>query len=220
VAVVPQGALEELAAQAAGKHTPRLFVLSAPSGTGKDTAIDEMRRRGLAIHVVVTYTTRARRTGEIDGTDYNFVSVEAFERMRLEGELLEDAEYARNLYGVPRQPVEEALRRGEDVLLKIEVQGASIVKLKVPSTVLIFLAPPTVELLEQRLRDRQMREKGSVDEADLQRRLAAATRELACIPGYDYLVINHPGRLEEAAQQIETIIRAERHRVNVAPVRV
>ena len=213
VSAVPELALRELAERAAGRHLPRLFVLSAPSGTGKDTLIPELRLRGLTFSVVVTYTTRERRPGEVEGVDYNFVSRSGFEAMRARGDLLEDAEYARNLYGVPRRPVIDALARGEDVLLKIEVQGAAIVKLKVPSTVLIFLAPPNLEVVEQRLHQR-----GASSPEDLERRLRAATRELACIPGYDYLVVNHPGRLDEAVRRVETIILAERNRVNVRPV--
>src|SRR5919199_3615685 len=208
---MPELALKELTERAAGRHQPRIFVLSAPSGTGKDTLIPELRQRGLTFDVVVTYTTREKRPEEVDGVDYNFVAREVFEAMRTRGELLEDAEYARNLYGVPRKPVADALARGEDVLLKIEVQGAAIVKLKVPSTVLIFLAPPNLSVVEERLRRR-----GYFDPDDLDRRLRAATRELACIPGYDYLVVNHPGRLDEAVRQVETIILAERQRVNVA----
>ena len=210
---MPEPALSLLAERAAGRHEPRLFVLSAPSGTGKDTLIPELRLRGLTFSVVVTYTTRAQRPGEVDGVDYNFVSRSEFEAMRARGDLLEDAEYAQNLYGVPKRPVIEALARDEDVLLKIEVQGAAIVKLKVPSTVLIFLAPPNLEVVEQRLRGR-----GGSSPEDLERRLRAATRELACIPGYDYLVVNHPGRLAEAVRQVETIILAERNRVDVPPV--
>ena len=105
--------------------------------------------------------------------------------------------------------------QGRDVLLKIDVQGAAMIKLAVPSAVLIFLAPPDVTVLERRIRAR-----GGSDDADVQRRLDAATRELACIPGYDYLVINRPGHLRETVDQLETIMRAERYRVGVAPVAV
>ena len=210
MSVVPNPALQELSEKATGRHHPRIFVLSAPPGTGKDTLIPGLRERGLTFTVVVTYTTRERRAEEVDGVDYNFVARDVFEAMRARGELLEDAEYARNFYGVPKKPVADALALGEDVLLKIEVQGAAIVKLKVPSTVLIFLAPPDLSVVEERLRRRT----GSSPE-DLERRLRAATRELACIPGYDYLVVNHPGRLDQAVRQVETIILAERQRVNV-----
>jgi guanylate kinase len=115
--------------------------------------------------------------------------------------------------------VRKAIARGQDVVLKIEVQGGSIVRLQVPGTVLIFLAPPSVAELESRLQGAQS-ERGNPSEKDFLRRLALAQRELACIPGYDYLVVNHPGKMEQAVEQIETIIRAERVRVNVPAVRV
>lgn len=210
---VPEGALEELRAKASGAHQPRLFILSAPSGAGKDTVLDELRRGGLAIYVPVTCTTRPQRANEVDGVNYRFVSPSEFTGLRAGGELLESAIYAGHHYGVPKAPVREALAQGEDVVLKIEVQGAAAVKLMVPSAVLIFLAPPDVAELERRLRER-----GTENPEDLALRLAAAERELACIPGYDYLVVNHPGRLEETVNRVHNIILAERSRVSVRPV--
>lgn len=212
VSAVPEPVLQELRAKAAGSYRPRLFVLSSPSGTGKDRVIEVLRQRGVAITVPVTCTTRSQRPNEVDGVDYRFVSRQAFEQMRARGELLENAEYAGHAYGVPHQPVREAFARGEDVLLKIEVKGAAMVKLKAPSAVLIFIAPPDMAELERRLRER-----GTEDLPEITRRLTAAHSELACIPGYDYLVVNHTGRLEEAVDQIQTIMLAERHRVNVSP---
>jgi guanylate kinase len=216
---VPPAALEELRAKANGTQARRLIVLSAPSGTGKDAILARLRERNRDVHVVVTCTTRARRPGEIDGEHYRFVTDTDFLAMRARGELLEDAQYAEHQYGVPADEVRQAVARGQDVILKVEVHGGSIVKLQVPGTVLVFLAPPTVEELENRLR-RAQGERGNPSETDLQNRLALARRELACIPGYDYLVVNHPGRMEQAVEQIEAIIRAERCRVNVPPVRV
>jgi guanylate kinase len=207
--------LEELRTKAAGKHQPRLYVLSAASGTGKDSVLAGLRERGVDLHVVVTVTTRPRRPAEVDGVDYQFVSTEEFLAMRTRGELLEDVRYSEHFYGVPARPVHDALTRGQDTILKIEVRGASMVKLQIPGTVLIFMAPPEVGELERRIRLR-----GAIDEQDLARRLAEAQRELACIPGYDYLVINHPGRLQEAITQMEHIIMAERLRVNVTGMRI
>ncbi|MGH2350492.1 MAG: guanylate kinase [Chloroflexota bacterium] len=215
MSAVPEPALTELRAKAAGRHVARLFVLSAPSGAGKDTVLKALRRRGLPIHVVVTCTTRPRRAEEVDGVDYQFVSQEAFERLREQSELLEHAEYSGHSYGTPKQPAREALARGEDTILKIEVQGAADVKRQFPGTVMIFLAPPDLSELERRLRKR-----GEIDPVDLRRRLDTAVRELAAIPQYDYLVINHANRMEEAAAQVEHIILAERCRVGVPPVRL
>jgi len=219
VFAVPEAALTELRAKASGQHEPRLFVLSAASGTGKDAVLARLQERGFDAHVVVTCTTRARRHYEVDGQHYQFVSEETFLEMRAAGDLLEDMEYAGHYYGVPSGPVRDAVTRGQDVILKIEVRGASIVRLQVPGTVMIFLAPPSVEELARRLTQAQ-RERGVANEKDLADRLAHAQRELACIPGYDYLVINHTGELVRAVDQIEAIIRAERCRVSVPPVRV
>ena len=216
---VPEGALDELRSKASGAQPGRLIVLSAPSGTGKDAVLAKLRERSQNVHVVVTCTTRPSRPGEVDGEHYRFVSEAEFLDMRARGDLLEDAQYAEHYYGVPADDVRNAIARGRDVILKIEVHGGSIVKLQVPGTVLIFLAPPSVEELENRLK-RAQSERGNPSEADLSSRLAQAQRELACIPGYDYLVVNHPGKMEQAVEQIEAIIRAERCRVSVPPVRI
>ena len=214
---VPEAALDELRAKARGDQPGRLIVLSAPSGTGKDAVLARLRERSQSVHVVVTCTTRARRPGEVDGEHYRFVTEADFLAMRARGDLPEDAHYAGHYYGVPADDVRAALARGQDVVLKIEVHGGSIVKLQIPGTVLIFLAPPSVEELINRLK-RALTERGTPSETDFQNRLAQAQRELACIPGYDYLVVNHPGQMERAVEQ--TIIRAERCRVSVPPVRI
>jgi guanylate kinase len=219
VVAVPTAALSALRDRAGGVRQPRLFVLSAPSGTGKDSVLHRLRERMHDVHVVVTCTTRARRPEEVEGLDYQFISQEAFLEMRARGDLLEDVQYAGNYYGTPAQDVRDAMTRGHDVILKIEVRGAAIVRLKVPGTVLIFLAPPSVEALVERLSSAR-KERGNPSQEDLDRRLAEAQRELACIPGHDYLIVNHTGRLNEAVDQLETIIRAERLRLAVPPVRV
>jgi guanylate kinase len=215
VRAVPAAALTELRAKATGEHVPRLFVLSAPSGTGKDTVLRGLRQRDPSLHVLVTCTTRPRRPEEVDGVDYQFVSPQTFETMLEQDELLEHAEYSGYQYGAPKQPVREALARGQDVILKIEVQGAAKVKRQIPETVMIFLAPPSMDELERRISAR-----GVLDPVDLRRRLAAAQRELTAIPQYDYLVVNHAHRVDEAVDQLEHIILAERCRVNVSPVRL
>jgi guanylate kinase len=219
VVAVPEAALQELRAKAGGGRRPRLFVLSAPSGTGKDAVLARLRERMPDVRVVVTCTTRQRRPEEADGVHYQFVSEAEFLAMRGRGDLLEDVQYAGHYYGVPAAPVREAVAAGQDVLLKVEVHGAAIVKLQAPGAVLVFLAPPSVEELQRRL-ERAQRERGVSSAADFQNRLVQAQRELACIPGYDYLIVNHPGRLEDAAAQLETVIRAERLRVDAPPMRV
>lgn len=211
--MVPETALQALQERATGHHRPRVFVLSGPAGGGKDSALLRLREEQLPLHVVVTCTTRAPRETERDGVEYRFVSRETFEQLLAQGEFLEHTEYAGYLYGTPKGTVRDALARGEDVLLKIEVEGAAATRRQIPDAVLIFITPPTVEELEWRLRQRR-----TESEESLRRRLDAAMRELARIPEYDYLVINHRGQLEAAVAEIRHIIAAEHCRVNVSPI--
>jgi guanylate kinase len=192
-----------------------LFVLSAPSGTGKDTVIRRLKEQKVPIHVAVTVTTRAPRPGEIDGVHYYFVSREEYDRMLANDELLEHAEVHGNWYGVPRRPVREWLAAGEDVLLKIDVQGAATVRKKVPQAIFIFLAPQSVSELDRRLSARH-----SETEADRARRLADASYELAQQAWYDYRVINRQGHLYEAVEKIKAIITAEHCRVRLRHAQV
>jgi guanylate kinase len=212
---VLEPALSELRARAAGTRAPRLIILSAPSGAGKDTVLRELRRRDLGLHTVVPCTTRPRRPAEQEGVDYHFLTRATFDDLRGRDELLEHATYAGHSYGTPKDAVRAAFARGEDALLKIEVQGAAQVKGRYPQAVMIFLAPPDLGELERRLRAR-----GVSDPADLSWRLARARDELARIPTYDYLVINEVDQVPAAADQIEAIVRAERCRVSVPPVRL
>ncbi|MBU6287252.1 MAG: guanylate kinase [Chloroflexota bacterium] len=210
------GALAVLERHASGSRSPRLFVLSAPSGTGKDTVLGALRAVVRGLHVAIAATTRLPRPTEVSGTHYHFVSEGEFARLRDAGELLEEASYAGRWYGTPAGQVRDAFSRGEDVLLKIEVQGAATVRLKHPDTVLIFLAPAGIDDLRERL-ERAAAERGVVDPDEIARRLGEAQREIACIPGYDYLVVNHLGRLDETVRRIAAIIEAERARVSPRP---
>lgn len=206
-------ALEALERHASGLTTPRLFVLSAPSGTGKDTVLTALRSVVSDLHVAIAATTRPARPAEVAGTHYHFVTEDEFARLRDTGDLLEEASYAGRWYGTPAGQVRDAFTRGMDVLLKIEVQGAATVRLKYPDTVLIYLAPAGIDDLRTRL-ERAATERGTVDPDDIARRLVEAQREIACIPGYDYLVVNHLGRLDETVRRIAAIIEAERARVS------
>lgn len=191
-----------------GANPGLLFVLSAPSGTGKDTVIRRLREQGVPIHVSVSVTTRAPRPNEIDGVHYHFISREEYEDLLAQDELLEHAEVHGNWYGVPRKPAREWLATGEDVLLKIDVQGASTVRKKVPNAIFIFLAPESIDDLNRRLIARH-----SETPAERARRLADASKELKQQVWYDYLVINRHGRLDEAVEQVKAIITAEHCRV-------
>ncbi len=210
-------ALDVLERHVSGPRVRRLFVLSAPSGTGKDTVLASLRTVVRDLHIAVAATTRAPRPAEIPGTHYHFVSEAEFSRLRDQGGLLEEASYAGRWYGTPAAQVREAFARGQDVLLKIEVQGAATIRLKYPGTVLIYLAPAGIHDLRARL-ERAAFERGAVDPDDIARRLMETQREIACIPGYDYLVVNHLGRLEDTVRRIAAIIEAERARVDPHPV--
>jgi guanylate kinase len=188
-----------------------LVIISGPSGVGKDTIIDEMRRRELAggrdgsRHYVVTVTTRAPREGEVDGVDYHFVSREEFLRIRAARGFLEANEVHGNWYGSPRDQVRDALADGRDVILKIDVQGAQVVKEQVSEALLIFVIPPTLETLFSRLRARATE---TADELELRQRNAAI--ELARQDDYDYVVVNETGQVGSTAERIESIIVEER----------
>lgn len=185
-----------------------LFVLSAPSGAGKDTVIQALQAQGADFFVVPSMTTRLPRPGESEGKPYYFVDQETFAHMVTNHELLEHAKVHGNWYGQPRQPIRDNLRAGRDVLLKIDVQGATTVRKLIPQAVFIFLHPGSSEELAQRLEARH-----TETAEELQRRLTNAQAELAEQHWYDYLVFNHHGRLQEAVDDLRAIMRAEHCRV-------
>jgi guanylate kinase len=181
----------------------RLVVLSGPSGVGKDTVLRALFALDPHLRYSVSYTTRAPREGEADGVAYSFVDRATFEEMAARGEFLETAEVHGNLYGSSRRRVEEALDRGEDIVLKIDVQGAAQLRGRVPDALFIFLEPPSPEVLRERLRAR------GTDDADaLRRRAADAERELAEAERYDHRVVNDD--VERAAREILAIVAASR----------
>lgn len=184
-----------------------LVIISGPSGVGKDTIIDALKRRPRDpdYHYVVTCTTRAMRPGEVDGVDYHFLDRETFAAQRVAGEFLEATKVHRNWYGTPRGQVREALAGGRDVILKIDVQGAQIVKQQVTEALLIFVIPPSLETLFSRLRSRATE---TADELELRQRNAAI--ELARQDDYDHVVVNETGQAERTAERINTIIAKER----------
>ena len=193
---------------------PLLVVISGPSGAGKDSVLLRLRERELPFHFTVTATTRPRR--EVDPADHqfiNFLSEEAFDRLLAEDGLLEHAQVFGYRYGVPKAPVREALERGQDVVMRVDVQGAATIKKLTPAALLIFLTPPSVQELEARLRSR-----GLDDAEAVRRRLAAATSELEQRPRFDYAVANERDRLDDAVDQVLAIMAAERCRVGRRPV--
>ena len=184
-----------------------LLVVSAPSGCGKDTIIAEVLKKVDDAFLSVSMTTRPMRPGEAEGVNYYFVSQPEFEKKIDCGEMLEYARYGSNYYGTPAGPVRELLEKGKTVILIIEVQGAGNVKRMFPEACNIFIIPPSFEILEKRLRGR-----GTDDDESIIKRLEIAKDELARAVEFDYIVENDA--LEEAVEDIITIIKAEKLKVN------
>ena len=177
----------------------RLTVLSGPSGVGKDSVIEVIRARSPWIWLSVSVTTRRKREYEVEGKHYHFAERAEFERMVAAGHMLEWAEFAGNLYGTPRGPVEARLAAGVPVLLKIDLQGARQVREAMPVAQLVFLAPPSVEELKRRLVGR-----GTDDEETIRKRLAHADKELAAEREFDITVVND--HVERAADELVTLL--------------
>ncbi|MEJ7749779.1 MAG: guanylate kinase [Candidatus Limnocylindrales bacterium] len=194
-----------------------LAIISGPSGVGKDTIIDALRRRPHTpeYRYVVTCTTRAPRPDEVEGVDYHFVSRAEFLRVRADRGFLEANEVHGNWYGSPRDQVRAALAAGRNVILKIDVQGAQVVKEQVSEALLIFVVPPSLTTLFERLRTRATE---TADELELRQRNAAI--ELARQDDYDYVVVNETGLAERTAERIDEIIAEERRRNDDRRVRV
>ena len=183
-----------------------LLVVSGFSGAGKGTLMKELVKRYENYALSISATTRSPREGEADGREYFFKSVEEFERMIAEDALIEYACYVGNYYGTPRAYVEEQLSRGRDVILEIEIQGARKVKKRFPNTLLLFVSPPSAEVLKARLTGR-----GTETSEVIAQRLARAAEEAEGMEDYDYFVVND--LLEECVEQVHRIVEGERSRV-------
>ena len=183
------------------RRSARLFVISGPSGVGKDSVIDGLKKLGRPYHFIVTATTRAMRQGETNGIDYIFLTTDEFRHMIEQNDLLEWAEVYGNLYGVPKSQVTDALNRGQDVIMKIDVQGAATVRKLHRDAVLIFLEPPDMKSLEERLRIRN-----TESESDFQTKLTTASQEMQQATWFDHRVVNPDGRLDKAISDIDRII--------------
>ena len=179
-----------------------LFVISAPSGAGKTSVIRSLLQTGINLTLSISYTTRPPRRNEKDGHDYFFIEDATFKDMQARGEFLESAEVHGNLYGTSRKWIEETMAAEQDVLLEIDCQGAQQIRTLYPQAASIFILPPSMEALKQRLEQR-----GQDENKVIERRLAAARSEISHANRFDYLVVNH--ELETAARDITCIIRAE-----------
>ena len=186
------------------KNRGRLFIVSGPSGSGKDTVLKEIFKCYPEIEFSISSITRPMREGEVEGEKYNFISRERFEEMLENDELLEHNVFVGNYYGTPQKEAEEMLAAGYNLILEIEVEGAANVKRKYPDAVTIMLLPPSGAVLEARLRGR-----GTETEEVIQERMAQARKEVAQIGQYDYVVYNYDNQAAEAAEIIRKIIYAE-----------
>ncbi len=196
-------------------YKPNLvIVISGPSGSGKSTVIDSLCKTDETLQLSVSATTRKPRSGEVDGVDYHFLTRAEFEKSIQQGKFLEWAEYGDNLYGTLKSEIADARETGKDAILEIEVKGSLEIRkrqqdLAPARSILIFIVPPSFATLEKRLRRRD-----TESESELKQRLDIAKSEVLEIQHYDYWVSNPQGKIQQAVQQIQTIISAERSRVD------
>ena len=184
------------------KKQGSLVVVSGFAGTGKGTVMKELLKRYDSYALSISATTRNPRPGEVDGREYFFKTKEEFEQMIEEGAFVEYACYVGNYYGTPKQYVEEQLAAGKDVILEIEIQGALNIKKQFPEALLLFIAPPSADVLKQRLTDR-----GTETQEVIEQRLARAVEESRGIENYDYLVVNDV--LDECVEMVHHMIQCE-----------
>lgn len=192
---------------------PLLVLISGPSGVGKDTIARMLMERRDSFYFVVTATTRPRRSGEVEGHDYFFVTHDEFANMIEQDAFLEHALVYADYKGVPKQQIREALASGRDVIMRLDVQGAATIRKLVPSGVFIFLMAESESSMIKRLRERK-----SESFEGLNLRIATAHQEMNRLPEFDYCVVNAEGNQEAAVRQILSIIDAERLRANRKPI--
>lgn len=186
------------------EQKPLLIVISGPSGVGKDSVVQHMKDREFPFHFVVTATDRPPRPNEVHGRDYYFYTTAEFEEMIVEGELLEHACVYGQYKGIPKAQIREALASGQDVVMRVDVQGADTVKRIIPAAITVFLTCESEEELIARLRERR-----TESEEALRQRVKTAHLEMARIPEFDYVVPNRHDALDETVDDVAAIIRAE-----------
>lgn len=187
------------------KNDGLIIIVSSPSGGGKGSILKEYFKLNQDARYSVSCTTRAPRPGEIDGINYYFIDKDTFIHNIKNGEMIEYTEYVGNYYGTPKKPVFDLLDQGKDVVLEIEINGAENIKKIIPESVSIFILPPSMEILEKRLRKR-----GTESEDIIHSRLETAKKEIKCASQFDYVIVND--ELEKAVKDFDTIIRAEKMR--------
>lgn len=181
----------------------RLYIISGPSGSGKDAVMRGIFKARPEILFSISSITRSMRVGEVEGEKYNFISREKFEDMLSKDMFLEHNVYVGNYYGTPRKPVEDAINNGKDIFVEVDVNGAKQVKSKIKDAISIFILPPSLEVLKQRLSGR-----GTEDAEIVEKRISAATYEIECAKNYDYVVVNNI--LEDAVNDCLSIIDIDR----------
>ncbi len=184
-------------------HKSLVYIISAPSGSGKSTLVNELLKSVSDLEFSISYTTRAPRGSETNARQYFFVSRPEFEKMIREDQFLEHAEFDGNYYGTARRFLQEAKRKGRDLLLDIDVQGAAQIQRKLPTATSIFILPPNRKTLEERLRKRS-----EDSEEVMQRRLVTASREIENYDRYSYILVND--HLEDSIEMLQNIVRGER----------
>lgn len=185
----------------------RLFIISGPSGSGKDTVLKEIFKCCPEIEFSISSITRPMREGEIEGEKYNFISRERFEQMIENDELLEHNVFVGNYYGTPKAPVQRAIDEGRDMIIEVDVNGAFQIKEKLPDSVSIFIMPPSLEVLRERLSGR-----GTEKAEIIEKRMAEALWEIARAVEYDYIVVNDV--LEQAVSDAVSVIKTDRMRAD------
>ena len=193
----------------------RVFIISGPSGVGKDSVIEKLREVYPDARYVVTATSRPMRPGEIDGVHYLFLDRADFEAQIEAGDFIEHALVYGNLYGVPKRPILEGLANGQHVIIKVDVKGAATLREVISNTKSLFLLPESMESLLERLRDRK-----TEDPEVLMKRFRTASEELERVSEFDYAVFNEAGKLDEALENIVSIIEAEQSRVVQLPITI
>lgn len=187
---------------------PLLIVISGPSGAGKDAVLTKMKELGCPLEYIVTVTTRPQRDKERNNVAYHFISKERFQEMIERKEFLEWANVYGNWYGVPKEPVKQALDKGQDIIVKVDIQGAATIKKILPRAVFIFLVPPSVEELIVRLKQRH-----TESPFDLALRTETAEAEIKQLSLFDYIVVNKRDETDLAVSEVKAIITAEKCRV-------
>jgi len=187
---------------------PLVIVISGLAGVGKDSILKKMKERHVPFHFVVTATTRKPRPNERHGVDYYFLSHEQFNKLIKQNKLLEHALVYNDYKGVPRDQVDLALASGQDVVMRIDVQGAATIRIIFPEAILIFVTTQDEQEFENRLKNRR-----TETPENLGLRIITAHKELERVPEFDYVVVNRDGRLEDTVDTILAIIKAEHHRV-------